>query len=271
MKLAFIGGGNMATSLIAGLIQQGTAAADIWVAEPVAERRAWLSQHYGVQAVESNRAAVEAADWVILAVKPQLMAEVCRPLAEVIAGKGVISIAAGIRAQSLQQWLGPVRLVRTMPNTPALLGAGMTGLYAGPDLNADDRAAAERILRSVGQCLWVSDEAQLDAVTAISGSGPAYFFLVMQAIEQAAVSMGFTAQQAALLTRQTALGTAQMANADLDANLEQLRLNVTSKGGTTERAIASLQQDAIEAVFAKALEAARLRSIELSELLGAAS
>lgn len=268
MRLAFIGGGNMAASLIAGLISQGQAPQSIWVSEPLLERRQALQQQYGVQVTDSNSQAVEQADWVVLAVKPQLMAQVCQPLKAVIRGKAVISIAAGIRVQALKHWLGQVRLVRTMPNTPALLGLGMTGLYAEPGLSSDDKAQAQAILSSVGQCLWVADEAELDAVTAISGSGPAYFFLVMQAIEQSAQAMGFSAEAAALLTRQTALGAAQMAKADMSASLEQLRLNVTSKGGTTERAIASLQQAGLEQVFAQALQAARLRSVELSELLG---
>ena len=268
-SLAFIGGGNMAGTLINGLIEDGTAPDRITVAEPDTQRREQLAARFGIHTTEDNSSAVMSADIVVLAVKPQVLKEVARSLAPALAqGRPLcISIAAGIRHAALQRWLGQeISLVRAMPNTPAMLQAGATGLYAPESVSETHRNAAEHVLRSVGIVVWVEDEALMDAVTAVSGSGPAYFFLFMEAMEQAAVDMGLPAETARLLVRQTALGATRMA-LESDLDLAALRLGVTSPGGTTERAIRQFEEKGLRTLVNDALKAACERSRELSEEL----
>ncbi len=269
-NIGFIGGGNMARSLIGGLVADGVAPQRLWVAEPDAERRAGLAAQFGVNITAGNSELVAAVDTLVLAVKPQQMQDVCREIAAAVQARGslVISIAAGVRLAALQQWLdGEPALVRTMPNTPALVQSGATALYASPQVSKTQRELAEGIMRAVGLTLWLDEEAQMDAVTALSGSGPAYFFLVMEAMQQAGMQLGLTADMARLLTLQTAFGAAKMALESRE-DAAVLRRQVTSPGGTTERAIGILQQGGLETLFTQALSGARDRSQELAALLG---
>ncbi len=268
--IAFIGGGNMARSLIGGLIADGCAAERIWVSDPTPEHREALRAQFGVKTTEHNQEAVAHADAVVFAVKPQILRDVARGIGEAMQHRKplAISIAAGVRLTDLERWLGgPVALVRTMPNTPALVRSGATALYAGAHVSAEQRRLAESILRAVGLTVWVADEAQLDAVTALSGSGPAYFFLVMEAMEQAGVALGLSPENARLLTLQTAFGAAKIALESAESPAE-LRERVTSPKGTTERAIGVLRDAGLEALFGQALAAAAERSRELGELFG---
>jgi pyrroline-5-carboxylate reductase len=269
-SIAFIGGGNMARSLIGGLIADGHAAQRIAVSDPSAEQRALLGERFGVPTLASNLDALEQADVLVIAVKPQAVAAVSHEIADAIRGSGklVISIAAGIRTAALATWLGEgTALVRAMPNTPALVQSGATVLYATPWTAAAQRETAESVLRAVGSTLWIDDEELMDAVTALSGSGPAYFFLVMEAMEAAARQLGLPPGTARLLTVQTAFGAAKMALESADSPGE-LRTQVTSPGGTTERALQVLNQGDLAGLFERALAAARARSAELSNLLG---
>lgn len=269
ITITFIGGGNMARSLIGGLIADRVDAARIRVADPDEDRRRRLTQDYGIGAMEDNRQAVEAADVVVLAVKPQAMKAVCTDL-PAAAGRNplFISVAAGIREPALRAWLGAnAAIVRAMPNTPALVQSGATALYANPHVTAEQRESAESILRAVGLTLWLDDEQLMDTVTALSGSGPAYFFLVMEALERGAQSLGLPADAARLLTLQTAFGAAKMA-LEADEDCADLRRRVTSPGGTTEQAIRALQQGGLEDLFERALKAARDRSATLADSLG---
>ncbi|MEI6413655.1 MAG: pyrroline-5-carboxylate reductase [Pseudomonadota bacterium] len=268
--ITFIGGGNMATSLLGGLIADNYPVHQLLVSEPDPGQRAKLASLFAIQPVSSNVDAIATADVVILATKPQALAEVCRELAAVVQIRRplVISIAAGVRVEHLQRWLGGgVALVRTMPNTPAMIQAGATALYAAEGVTEDQRNQAETVLRAVGITQWVDQEDLIDAVTAVSGSGPAYFFLVMEAIEAAALRLGLPPGTARLLTLQTALGAARMAIESSDSPAV-LRQKVTSPGGTTERALACLEAGDLRQMFDTALEAARDRSVELSRLLG---
>jgi pyrroline-5-carboxylate reductase len=265
--LAFIGGGNMAFSLIGGLRADHVAAERIRVAEPRAEARDSLGQQFGVATFATPEEAVAGSSVWILAVKPQVLPEVAQSLASLAQTQRplVLSIAAGIRSADLERWLGGnLPVVRTMPNTPALLRSGATGLYANAHVSAAQRAIAESILRTAGLTLWVEDEALMDAVTALSGSGPAYFFLVMEAMQRAGEQLGLPADSARLLTLQTALGAARMALESSD-DPATLRQKVTSPGGTTEAAIRSLQQAGLEQSFADALRAAAQRANELAD------
>lgn len=268
--IAFVGAGNMARSLIGGMIADGQDPKTILAADPSAEQRDRLQEQFGIGVVADNATAVDRADVVVLAVKPQMMREVATALADTVQQRRpmVVSIAAGIRTPTLDRWLGGgVALVRCMPNTPALVQSGATGLYANDRVSGDQRQAAEAILRAVGLTVWVEDEALLDAVTALSGSGPAYCFLVMEALENAGVELGLDREQARLLSLQTAFGAAKMA-LESDEDAATLRRQVTSPGGTTERAIGILQQGGLEALFLKALTGARDRCGELSAMLG---
>lgn len=268
--LAFIGAGNMAGSLINGLVSDGYDPSRIVAADPNEAQLAAIARRTGVRTTADNCSAVANAGVLVLAVKPQALQAVARGIAPQVqaARPLVISVAAGIREAALQEWLGGrIALVRTMPNTPAMIGAGATVLHAGPEVSAEQRDTAESILRAVGLTRWADDEAQLDAVTALSGSGPAYFFLVMEAMEQAAVELGLDVDTARLLTLQTALGAARMA-IESDEEPATLRRRVTSPGGTTERAIVTLEDGGLRRLFGAALTAARDRSVELSDLLG---
>ena len=267
--IAFIGAGNMARSLIGGLVAGGYPAHAIIATDPLDSKCHALQQHFSIETSHDNRLAVERADIVVLAVKPQIMRDVATDLAASIQQRQplVVSIAAGIRAATLDEWLGGhTALVRCMPNTPALVQCGATGLYANPRVSQSQHEAAESIMRAVGLTVWVDDEALLDSVTALSGGGPAYFFLVIEALENAGVELGLTRDQARLLALETAFGAAKMA-LESDESPAELRARVTSPGGTTEQALAVLQDGELEALFAKALRAARQRCHELSDLL----
>lgn len=265
-KIAFLGGGNMAAALIGGLLKTGWPAAQIVVAEPVAARADWLQSSFGITVQATGAALPGDADALVLAVKPQQMASALAGLS-LKPGALVVSIAAGVRLATLQRLLGPqVAYVRTMPNTPALLGAGITGLFAPAHTPAAARALAEQLLAAAGTCVWVDDEAQLDAVTALSGSGPAYFFLLVEALRDAGVALGLSAEVAAQLAAQTCVGAARMVGeSGLDASV--LRANVTSKGGTTEAAVQHLESAGIRAMFSAALQAADARAKALGDAL----
>ncbi len=264
--LVFIGGGNMAHALINGLLSDGTPPDSIIVAEPDAERRERLAANLGIRTRDDNQGAAREADVLILAVKPQVLESVARDLSAIVRQRRplCLSIAAGVTHATLQQWLGKdVPLVRTMPNTPAMIQAGATGLYASSRVTEQQKDQAERIMRSVGLTQWVNDESLMDAVTAVSGSGPAYFFLIMEAMEQTAIKLGLPAETAHLLVLQTSLGAARMA-LENQSDLADLRHSVTSPGGTTEQAIQSFEQNGLRQLIEQALTAARDRSVELS-------
>ena len=270
-KIGFIGGGNMAASLIGGLIADGTTPSLIRVAEPDALRASSLQQQFGVQLASDNQALVEQSDVVVLAVKPQVLREVCLQISATAQLRHplIISVAAGIRIGDIDRWLGDDNaIVRTMPNTPALVQCGATGLYANGRVDAAQRETAERIMRAVGLTQWVENEALMDAVTALSGSGPAYFFLIIEALEQAGCKLGLSAESSRVLALQTAFGAAKMALESHESS-EDLRRRVTSPGGTTERAIAILEQGGLRGLFEQALTGARDRAQELADQLGA--
>ncbi len=268
--LAFIGCGNMATSLINGLIADGYDPKNIMASDPDGAKTAQLSSLLGIESTSDNTEAIKSAEIVVLAVKPQLLEQVATAIAPAVQEKQplVISIAAGVQEKDIEAWLGgDVALVRTMPNTPAMIRVGATALHANYMVSNDQRNMAETILRAVGLTQWVENEGLLDAVTALSGSGPAYFFLVMEAMEAAAVELGLTEDTAHLLTLQTALGAARMAMESSDTPAI-LREKVTSPGGTTEAALKRFEEGGLRDLFIQALTQARDRSIELSELLG---
>jgi len=269
-KITFIGGGNMAGSLIGGLIADGYDSQRITVSDLDSEKLAQLAARFEVRTETDNDRAVEQAEVVVMAVKPQILESVARGIAGTVTKTRplIISIAAGIQQSTLREWLGgEVALVRGMPNTPAMIQSGATGLHAGPGVSDEQRDMAESILRAVGLTCWVEDESQMDAVTAVSGSGPAYYFLIMEAIEAVALEMGLEADTARLLTLQTALGAARMAMESSDSPAT-LRQKVTSPGGTTERALQILEEGRIRTLFADAIKGAQTRSRELSDMLG---
>jgi len=267
-RIAFIGAGNMAASLIGGLRAQGLDATLIRASDPGADTRAKISAEHGIETFADNVQAVDGADVVVLAVKPQAMKAVCEALRPALTqSQVVVSIAAGITCASMAAWLGERPIVRCMPNTPALLRQGTSGLYANALVNEEQRGQAEQLLSAVGLALWLDEEQQLDAVTAVSGSGPAYFFLLMEAMTAAGEKLGLPRETAEKLTLQTALGAAHMAVAS-DVDAAELRRRVTSPAGTTEAAIKSFQANGFEALVEKALGAAAHRSAELAEQLG---
>jgi len=266
-KIGFIGGGNMAASLISGLIASGHAPERIWVSDVNPSTLVALAEQHKVNISNSNDVVVNAADVIVLAVKPQVLKAVALSVAALVQQQEslVVSIAAGISLSSLKRWLGTdTSIVRCMPNTPALVLTGATALCANEKVTAGQRTLAENILRSVGITLWVKDENDLDAVTAVSGSGPAYYFLLMEAMEKAAVELGLNEATARLLVQQTALGSAKIA-LESEETPEQLRKRVTSPGGTTQQAIETFQQGGFTELVSKALHAARDRSIEMSK------
>jgi pyrroline-5-carboxylate reductase len=269
-RIAFIGGGNMAHSLIAGLIADGHAPSALTVSDPLADKREQLAATYGINATPDNAAALAGAEVLMLCVKPQTAPAVCRELAALLPEPAplIISIMAGVSEASMARWLGrPLALVRTMPNTPVMVQSGAIGLHANANTSAAQRNLAEQILRAGGLTRWVETEADLDTVTAVSGSGPAYFFLFMEALEKAGIEQGLDAEAARLLSIQTALGAARMA-VESDESPQQLRERVTSPGGTTERALAAFADGGLEALVGRAVAAARRRAAELSTLLG---
>ena len=268
-RIAFIGAGNMASALIGGLIADGTAKDSIIASDPNTNQRSHLHDSYGICTVDNNAEAISDADVVVLAGKPQLLQQVCNELTSHLKDKHclIVSIAAGIRCSTMSKWLNSdLPIVRCMPNTPAMLQVGATGLYATDNVSNEQRDQAERILRAVGITLWVNEEADIDSVTAVSGSGPAYYFLMMEAMQAAAEKLGLPAETAKLLTLQTALGAARMALESQD-DPATLRQKVTSPGGTTEQAILSFEENGLRDIFEQAMTAARDRSISLSEQL----
>jgi pyrroline-5-carboxylate reductase len=266
-KIGFIGGGNMASSLLSGLIASGHSPQHLWVSDINADTLKALAENLNVNTSTSNDTVINEVDVVVLAVKPQTLSSVAKSAAALIQQKKslVVSIAAGISQHSLSQWLGAdTAIVRCMPNTPALVLTGATALHANTKVTVEQRNLAENILRSVGIALWIKDEGELDAVTAVSGSGPAYYFLLMEAMEKAALELGLSEATARLLVQQTALGAAKIA-LESPESPEQLRKRVTSPGGTTQRAIETFEQGGFTELVSKALHAARDRSIEMSK------
>lgn len=268
--IAFIGAGNMGRSLAGGLLKSGWDRKRLLLADPDVNQQQAVSELLGVNVSGDNREVVERADIVVLAVKPQTARAVAEGIAESTQQKQplIVSIAAGVRIADLERWLGGrLAIIRVMPNTPALVGSGASALYANQRVQPAHRDLAESILRTVGVTVWLSREDLLDVVTALSGSGPAYFFLVMEVLEQAAIDHGLDPPTARLLTLETAFGAAKMA-LEGDAEPAELRRRVTSPGGTTERAIQVLQEGNVALLFSGAIEAATARSRELGDLLG---
>jgi pyrroline-5-carboxylate reductase len=269
-KIGFIGGGNMATSLINGLVASGHDPRRLWVSDINPETLANLSANLGINVSHDNLEVIPAVDVVVLAVKPQILAKVAEEICPCLhPNQMVVSIAAGITITSLNNWLcAETPIVRCMPNTPALVLTGATALYANDKVSPEQRDLAETILRAVGIALWVEHESDLDAVTAVSGSGPAYYFLLMEAMEKAAVEMGLSEATARLLVQQTALGAAKIALESPESPGE-LRRRVTSPGGTTQRAIETFEHGGFTDLVSKALHAARDRSVEMSQQMEA--
>ena len=263
--IAFIGGGNMASALIGGLVRSGRAPADIIVIEPFEAQRTKLAQAFGVQAQAAADENMAQASIVVWAVKPQLFAEAAAPCKTHIGDALQVSVMAGIRSDSIVAASGSEQVVRTMPNTPALIGQGIAGLFARPAVSPDSRRDVESLFAPTGQTLWVAHEADLDAVTALSGSGPAYVFYFLEAMMQAAVEMGLTAEQGRLLAQSTFAGAAALAQQS-PLSPATLREQVTSKGGTTYAALTSLEASGVKAAFVKALHAARNRATELGRV-----
>ncbi len=268
LKIAFVGGGNMAQALIGGLADKLTAAANIHVIDVVPEALSGLAQRFGVTTASAPTAVLADADVIVLAVKPQQLREVVAAVRPYLKSQLVLSIAAGIRAADLSRWLGGHQaIVRTMPNTPALVGRGITGAVAMAGVSVQQKDIADAILRAVGETVWIPDEAQIDAVTALSGSGPAYVFYFIEAMQQAAVELGLTEAQGRLLAQATFAGAAELA-ARSDEPVALLRERVTSKGGTTYAALTSMDASGMKAAFVKALHAAAARGKELGEEFG---
>lgn len=266
-SIVFIGGGNMAASLIGGLRRAGQPASGLRVVEPDAARRSALVEKYGVTAVETADADVLDADVCVLAVKPPVMANVARDLAPLLPEPRplVLSVAAGVPTRALAGWLGgDVPLVRCMPNTPALIGAGVSALYAGPEITGEQRASARAILEAAGDTVWVDDETALDSVTATSGSGPAYFFRFMEAMQAGAEELGLPPETARTLVLRTALGAARMALESGD-DPATLRAKVTSPGGTTERALTAFDEGDLDGLVRRAMREAAERSRTLAD------
>ena len=269
-KIGFIGGGNMSTSLIKGLIASGHSAQQIWVSDIDETKLQSLSSNLNVNITLSNDTLIRESEVVVLAVKPQIMRTVAEQASEMLQQTGplVVSIAAGINQRSLAKWVGDgIAIVRCMPNTPALVLTGATALHANSNVSEEQRDLAENILRAVGISIWVDKEEDLDAVTAVSGSGPAYFFLLMEAMENTALELGLNEHTARLLVQQTALGAAKIA-LESSESPEQLRIKVTSPGGTTQKALEIFAEGNFNSLVVKALHAARDRSTEMSKELG---
>ena len=269
MKLAFIGGGNMARAIIGGLLAKGVArAANIVVLEVDAVARLTLISEFGVQAVDKPGGELANVDTIIFAVKPQQMREAAKAVAPHLTDPLIMTIAAGIRIDDLSRWLGGLeRIVRAMPNTPALVHAGITGLYAPSVVGMADRESAEKLMASVGAALWFENETDLDAVVAVSGSGPAYVFYAMEALERAARDLGLQEGASRSLALWTFVGAAKLA-IERGEDPAVLRAQVTSKGGTTERALQVLENAHVKELFIEAVRAACDRSKELGEALG---
>lgn len=268
MKVTFIGGGNMANALIGGMRRQGYAAGDIQVVEPLAVARRRLTDEFGITAAATPAEFASLGEVVVMAVKPQQMREAAIAIGPHVGQAVVLTIAAGIRLDDLKRWLGGISaLVRCMPNTPALIGAGITGVYAAHEASAPQRAAVESILQAGGKVVWVATEDLLDPVTAVSASGPAYVFYFIEALEEAGVALGLDADVARQLAIETFRGSAELAARSPEPPAT-LRARVTSKGGTTERALASFDADQIKSAIARGVSAANARAAELAALMG---
>lgn len=265
-RIAFIGGGNMASAMIGGLLRQGMAATDLDVVEPFAETRSKLESDFGVTAHAQAGDFLSKADLVIWAVKPQIFKEAAMLVQSFTKDALHLSVAAGIQSDSIAQWLGTERVVRCMPNTPALIGKGISGLFARSGVAAQDRTWATEVMYGTGECVWLLEENHLDAVTALSGSGPAYMFYFMEAMTAAGVQMGLEQNQAYKLAVSTFIGAGELAKASSEPP-EVLRQRVTSKGGTTYAAITSMDESNVKGLFTQALFAAQQRARELGEML----
>ena len=267
LNIGFIGAGNMARALLGGLCASGFSAEQLFATDPHQDKLDALQQDFGIQTCTTHEDLISRCDVIVLAVKPQVAREALEPITIDNPNTLIVSVVAGIRTSALQKWLGSESaIVRTMPNTPALVQAGATGLFANPHVTEPQREAAEHIMRAVGICLWVDNESQLDAVTALSGSGPAYFFFMMEAMEKAGIKLGLNKDVAHLLTVQTAFGAAKLA-LEAEDSPEQLRTKVTSPGGTTERAIQHMQNQRGLTMISEAVEAAFTRSQDLAKEL----
>ena len=265
--IAFIGGGNMASAIIGGLIHQGLDAGRIEIVEPWAEARERLQQQFGITAQEAPSAALARCALVVWAVKPQTFRDAAAQARAHTQHALHLSVAAGIRTDSIAQWLGSERIVRAMPNTPALVGKGMTGLFARAAVSAQERDLVEAVVATTGAHVWLGEESHLDAVTALSGSGPAYVFYFLEAMVQAGTGMGLTETQARQLAIGTFTGAAELASASTDP-LELLRERVTSKGGTTYAALTSMETSGVKAAFVQAMQAAQTRAAALGDEFG---
>ena len=269
-RLAFIGGGNMASAILGGLMRQGLAPTQVTVIEPFAETAAKLKTDFGVDvhaAATSASAALAQVDLVVWAVKPQVFKEAALPVSSFTQQALHLSVAAGIRSDSIARWLQTDRVVRSMPNTPALVGQGITGLFARAGVSDTDRQLIEQVLKSTGETLWVQQESDLDTVTALSGSGPAYVFYFLEAMTEAGVKMGLTQAQAYHLAKATFGGATHLARQSAESP-DVLRQRVTSKGGTTYAALTSMADDHVKEAFIKAMLAAQKRAGELGDEFG---
>tara|TARA_R100000687_G_scaffold77310_1_gene69762 strand:- start:49 stop:882 length:834 start_codon:yes stop_codon:yes gene_type:complete len=267
--ISFIGAGNMASAIIGGMLDSGFKAANIWVSAPDDNHLQSIRKQFGVSVTTDNRYCAEQADMAVLAVKPQVMASVCSDIAPVVQNTRplMVSIAAGLEASTLDEWLGGgLPLVRVMPNTPSLVGKGAAGLYANDQVKEKQKAMVESVFNSIGSALWVDDESLLHAVTALSGSGPAYFFLMLEALEEAATDAGIAGETARALAIQTMAGAAEMAGRS-EHDPGQLKRNVMSPGGTTEQAIQTFEEGGLRDLVKKAYSAAYKRSGEMAKEL----
>ncbi|MEZ9937808.1 pyrroline-5-carboxylate reductase [Vibrio breoganii] len=267
-NIAFIGSGNMASSIIAGLLDSGYPTNALTATAPSQQSRDRISQRFSITATSDNRAAITQADVIVLSVKPQIMSEVLAELSDIdFSNKLLISIAAGITIPRLQSMLGQdADFVRVMPNTPSLLGLGMSGLYAPEQISEEDKAFAGELMQAVGKICWVETEAQINSIIAAAGSSPAYFFLFMEAMQQEAIAQGFDKDTARMLVQQSAIGAAQMVAENPELELSTLRQQVTSKGGTTAEAIATFNQHQLSDTVATAMQAAVKRAQEMESL-----
>ena len=265
--IAFIGGGNMASAIMGGLIRQGVPASRITVVEPFEAAREALKTHFGIDALPAATDALQSAQLVVWAVKPQTFKNAAAPVAAFTRNALHLSVAAGITTESVAGWTGTQRIVRAMPNTPALVGKGMTGLFARPEVDAAGKALIEAVIGSTGELTWVDQEEHLDAVTALSGSGPAYVFLFLEAMTQAGVDMGLSAEQSYKLAVATFAGGAELAARSTES-AEVLRQRVTSKGGTTYAAITHMQENKLPEIFVAAMRKAEKRAQELAAEFG---
>ncbi|NQZ24263.1 MAG: pyrroline-5-carboxylate reductase [Colwellia sp.] len=266
-KIAFIGAGNMNGAIISGLVKTGFSAKDIMVSNPSPEKRLALKEQLGILETDNNIAAANFADFIVLGVKPHLITSVCQKISETIniSNKCFISVAAGCTVAQMQNALvNPCAIIRTMPNTPSQLGLGVTGLYAAEKVSDQQKQVADALMSSVGIVKWLTTEDEIDQITAISGSGPAYFFLFMEAMEKQALAFGFTEKESRELVQQTALGATQMV-ANNDIPISELRANVTSKGGTTNAAINSFIDDGLEQIVTNAMNSALHRAKEMAQ------